>query len=129
MLDVALEVPLPLLTLGRLLQRHDARAAWIEVLHEALDGATLARRVAALEQNDDLLLGLLDPTLRLEQLDLQLGLVLLVGPPRDPRLVGVLAGLEEPPDRRRVALQPSQLLPHRCRVSARVVGQLLRLGA
>src|SRR5271166_2796172 len=42
MLDVALEIPLRALALARLLQRHNARAARVEMLHEALDGAALA---------------------------------------------------------------------------------------
>jgi hypothetical protein len=50
-LDVALEVPLAALDLARLFQRHDARAARVEVLHEALDRAALAGRVAALEKD------------------------------------------------------------------------------
>ena len=71
MVDVALEVPLRALALVRLFQRHDARAARIEMLHETLDRAALAGRVAALEQNDDLLAAFLDPILRLQELRLQ----------------------------------------------------------
>ena len=70
--DVALEVPLAALDLARLFQRHHARAARIEVLHEALDGAALAGRVAPLEQDHHALAGLLHPGLQLEQFDLQL---------------------------------------------------------
>jgi hypothetical protein len=70
-LDVALEVPLAALHLAGLFQRHHARAARVEVLHEALDGAALAGGVAALEQDDHALAGFLDPGLQLEQFDLQ----------------------------------------------------------
>ena len=52
---VALEVPLAALVLGGLFERDDARAARVEVLHEALDRAALAGGVAAFEQDDDLL--------------------------------------------------------------------------
>jgi hypothetical protein len=41
------------------------------VLHEALDRAALAGRVAPLEEDDHALAGLLDPGLQLQQLDLQ----------------------------------------------------------
>ena len=70
--DVALEIPLRALALGRLLQRDHARGARVHVLHEALDRAALAGGVAALEQDDDALAGALDPALRLQQLALQL---------------------------------------------------------
>jgi hypothetical protein len=77
-LDVALEVPLAALGFGRLLQRDHARAPRIQVLHEALDGAALARRVAALEQDHHALPGFLDPCLQLEQFHLKPVLLLLV---------------------------------------------------
>ena len=98
MLDVALEVPLRALALVRLFQRHDARAARIEMLHEALDRAALAGRVAPLEQNDDLLAGFLDPVLRLQELRLQRQHALDVVGFADLRLVGIVAGLEGAPD-------------------------------
>jgi hypothetical protein len=41
------------------------------VLHEPLDRAALAGRVAALEDDDQPLTGVLDPLLKLQQLDLQ----------------------------------------------------------
>jgi hypothetical protein len=59
------------LALARLLQGHDPGRARVEVLHEPLDGAALAGRVAALEQDDQPLPGGLDPVLELQQLDLQ----------------------------------------------------------
>ena len=60
--DVALEVPLAALALGRLLQRDHPGAARVEVLGEALDGAALAGRVAALEEDHDPLAGVLAPS-------------------------------------------------------------------
>ena len=51
-----------------------------DLLHEPLDGATLAGRVAALEQDDQPLTGRLDPLLELQQLDLQQALGPLVSP-------------------------------------------------
>ncbi|MCY1403690.1 hypothetical protein D9M71_188790 [compost metagenome] len=78
MLDVALEVPLAALGVAGFLQRHHPRAARIEMFHEALDGAALARRVTTFEQHDDALPGFLDPVLHLEQFHLQLLLELLV---------------------------------------------------
>ena len=90
-LHVALEIPLAALDLGRLLQRDDARAARIEVLHEALDRAALAGGVAAFEQDDDLLPGRLDPRLQLQQLDLQPVLLPLVAPARKQVQVRIAA--------------------------------------
>ena len=49
------------------------------MLHEALDRAALARRIATFEHHDDSLPGLLDPALHFEKLDLQFFLVSLVG--------------------------------------------------
>ena len=102
-LDVALEIPLRALALGRLLQRDDARAARVQVLHEALDRAALAGRVAPLEQHDDLLAGLLDPVLRLQQLRLQRQHALEIGLLLDLGAVGIVAGLEGAADRVGVA--------------------------
>ncbi len=76
--DVTLEVPLRALTLGGLLERDDAGAARVQVLHEALDGAALARRVTALEHDDVTQPVRLAPLLQLQQFDLQQPLVLLV---------------------------------------------------
>ena len=56
-LNVALEVPLSTLDLGRFLQRDHARAARIEVLHEPLDRTALAGGVPSLEQDHDALAG------------------------------------------------------------------------
>ena len=89
--DVALEVPLPALDVARLLQRHHARAARVQVLHEALDRAALAGGVAAFEQDHHALPGVLDPGLQLEQLDLQAVLLALVVAARHQVLVRVAA--------------------------------------
>src|SRR5262249_14379845 len=52
-LDVALEVPLGLLSLGRRAQRDDPGDPGIEVLGDPLDGAAFAGRVPALEHHHD----------------------------------------------------------------------------
>src|SRR5439155_26386355 len=51
--DVALEVPLRLLALGGRAQRHYPRETRVEALGDRLDRAALARRVPALEHDDD----------------------------------------------------------------------------
>ncbi len=48
------------------------------MLHESLDGAALAGGVAAFEEHDDALPGLLGPVLHLQQFDLQVLLELFV---------------------------------------------------
>jgi hypothetical protein len=75
---VALEVPLRALTVGRFLQRHHASTAGIQVLHEALDGAALAGRIAPLKENHVAGAVLLAPFLKFQQLDLEQPLVNLV---------------------------------------------------
>jgi hypothetical protein len=87
---VPLEVPLGLFPLARLLQRHHRRPPGVEVLHEALDRPALARRVASLEDDHDLLPGLLDPVLQLDQLDLEQVLLMLVFRPRHSLVVRVV---------------------------------------
>ena len=108
MLDVPLEVPLRALALGRLLERHDARPARIEVLHEPLDGAALAGRVASLEDDHQLLLRSLHPVLQLEQLDLQQALVPVVHLARQPFAVRVT--LAPGVDRRTVGPQQHRVV-------------------
>ncbi len=66
------------LFLSRLVQRHDTREARVEVLHEPLDRAALARGIPALEQQHEFLPGLLRPELDLQKLGLELGLLGLV---------------------------------------------------
>ena len=69
--DVALEIPLVALALGRRGQGDDAADARIEPLGDALDGAALAGGVAAFEQHDDLELLVLHPILQPHQFVLQ----------------------------------------------------------
>jgi hypothetical protein len=76
--------------LVRLLQRHHACAARVQVLGEPLDRAALSGGVAALEEHHDPLTGVLDPGLHLEQLDLQGPLDDLVLVPGHPLVVGVV---------------------------------------
>ena len=78
-LHIPLEVPLAAFHFSGLFQGHHAGTAWVQVLHETLDGTALARRIAAFEQDDDALAGFLGPGLQLEQLNLQQVLLLLVG--------------------------------------------------
>ena len=77
-MDVALEVPLGAFPVGRLLQRDDAGTAGVEVFHEPLDRAALARRIPALEHDDVPVAVGLAPLLQLEQFDLQQPFLLLV---------------------------------------------------
>jgi hypothetical protein len=67
---VALEVPLRLLAVRRGPERDDARAARIERLDDPLDGSALARGVAALEDQQEPLARILDPVLKLDELEL-----------------------------------------------------------
>src|SRR5690606_22226728 len=78
-LDVALEVPLPLLDVRGLVERHDASGTRVEVLREPLDRPALARGIATLEHDDVLAPRVLTPVLELEELDLQAVLLQLVG--------------------------------------------------
>jgi hypothetical protein len=71
MRDIALEVPLVLLALGGGGQGDDAGDTRIEPLHDALDGAALAGRIAALEQDHHLELLVDDPVLQTNQFMLQ----------------------------------------------------------
>ena len=87
MRDVALEVPLRPLALGRRRQGDDAADARVEALGDALDGAALARRVAALEQHDQLVAGVLHPVLQLDQLRLQPEQLVEIDPAVDRRFV------------------------------------------
>ena len=77
--DVALEVPLRSLALGRRAQRDDAAVmARVEPLHDALDRAALPGGVAALEDHDEPQAFVHDPFLHPHQLDLQARELLLV---------------------------------------------------
>ena len=82
MRDIALEVPLAALALGRRGQRHGAADARVETLGDPLDGAALARRVASLEDDDQLELLGDDPVLELDELALQAQELLEIELPR-----------------------------------------------
>src|SRR3954454_17719894 len=69
--DVALEVPLALLALGRRRERSDSGGTRIERLGDALDRTSLAGGVPALEDHDDPQALRADVLLLLDQLDLQ----------------------------------------------------------
>jgi hypothetical protein len=69
--NVPLEVPLRTFGFAWLGQGHYPPATWVHVFGDPLDRATLASRVAALEQDHDSVAGLLDRSLSLEQFDLQ----------------------------------------------------------
>jgi hypothetical protein len=64
----------------------DTGHARVQALRDALDDAALARRIAAFEQDDDLLLAVLHPVLQLDQFALQAEQLLEVG------LAGSLVG-------------------------------------
>src|SRR5262249_19883997 len=70
MRNIALEIPLRSLALVGCWKRGHSANAWIEPLGDALDNAALARRVAALENNDDLEALRDDPILQPDQLTL-----------------------------------------------------------
>ncbi len=69
--NVALEIPLCPLALGRCRQGDDAANATAEMLRDALYDATFTGRVAAFEDNDDFETFVLHPGLQLHQFQLQ----------------------------------------------------------
>ena len=89
-LHIALEVPLTGLGRGRLGQRDHPCGPRVEVLHESLDRAALARCVTPLEQQHMAFAVVLRPVLELQQLDLQSVLLLLVGVPVKQLVVRVV---------------------------------------
>jgi hypothetical protein len=101
---VPLEIPLGALALGRLFQRHDGRAARVQVLGKTLDRAAFSRGVPALEDDHDLLAGVLDPVLELDQFDLQHALGMLVIVARHPLVVRIVL----PPGVDGSAVRPEQ---------------------
>jgi len=113
--DVTLEIPLAAFRLGRFLERHDARAPGVQVLHETLDGAALAGGVTALEQRHDALPRFLDPALHLQEFDLELLFMDVVGLTGHPRLVGVGTAAERLTDRFRVLFHGGQAVDLRPR--------------
>ena len=96
-LDVALEIPLRLLALGRRAQRDHAADARVEAGRDRLDRAALAGRVAPLEQHDDLEPGVPDPLLEAVQLDVEPRKLLLVGLPVELCGPGLHGGRRVPP--------------------------------
>ena len=73
MRQIALDVHLRLLALGRRGQRDDAEDARADALGDRLDRAALAGAVAPLEDDADLQALVHDPFLQLDQLDMQAG--------------------------------------------------------
>jgi len=73
MRDVALDIHLRFLALGRRGQRDDPKDARAHPFCDGLDRAALARPVSAFEDNADLLAFVDDPLLQLHQLDVQAG--------------------------------------------------------
>ena len=69
--DIALEVPLGAFALGRRRQRHGATDARVETLGDPFDRPALARRIPALEDDDQLELLGDHPILELDELPLQ----------------------------------------------------------
>ena len=75
---IALEVPLSGFDVRGFGQSHHARAAGIQVLHEAADRAALPGRVAAFKEDHDLAARFLHPALELQEFHLQVILLLFV---------------------------------------------------
>ena len=69
--DVALEIPLRAFAVGRLGQRHDTGSADREMFGDSLDRPVLARPVAALQNDDDPLVGARHRHLGADQRELQ----------------------------------------------------------
>ena len=86
--EVALDIHLGLLALGRRRQRHHPEDPRADPLGQALDDPALAGGVAALEDDDDPCARSLHPGLQMRDLDLQAGDLVLVG--TVARLLGLL---------------------------------------
>ena len=71
--DITLKIPLAALALRGRAERHDAADARVQALGDALDDASLAGRVAALENDHDAQALQANPFLQLDQLELQMG--------------------------------------------------------
>ena len=100
-----MEVPLTEFGLRWFRQRHHSRRTRVEVLHEALDGATLTGGVTPLEQDHVLGAAVPCPVLEFQQLDLQLVLLGFVLIAFHPLLVGIVL----PPGLDRVATGIDQI--------------------
>src|SRR5882724_2870525 len=83
---VALRVELRLLALGGGGEGDHPEDARAHALGDGFDGPALAGAVAALEDDTDLEAFMLDPLLELDELDVQLGQLLLVGLPLEPAI-------------------------------------------
>src|SRR5690242_3066080 len=90
MFDVTLEIPLPPLPLGRDRKCDDPRVTGIQVFHETLYGAALARRVTALKDHHNAAARILDPVLQLQQFHLERALRVIVFITAQPLGVGIL---------------------------------------
>ncbi len=71
MSDVALEVPLAFFAFGGRAEGDDTTYSWIEGFGNALNGASLPCRIAALEESDDAQPFVSDPFLKLDEFDLE----------------------------------------------------------
>ena len=87
---VTLEIPLPLLTLGRDIERDDPRGPGIQMLHEALDSAAFAGGIPTLEYNDEAAAPILHPVLQLEQFDLEDPFRMIVFLAAQPLVIGIV---------------------------------------
>src|SRR5688572_10367628 len=76
--DVTLKVPLRLLSVGRRAQGDNPAATGVERLADGLDCSPLSCRISAFEDEHQLLAGLFDPVLHLDQLEMQLRELVLV---------------------------------------------------
>ena len=89
-IHIALEVPLGAFLLRRLLQSYHPRTSGIEMFHEALDGATLASCIPALEHDHVPVVIALRPLLQLQQFDLEQTFLLLILVAGHAMVVGVV---------------------------------------
>src|SRR5208337_1271184 len=76
--NIALEVPLSFLALGRRAQGDDLADAGVEGFCDALDGAAFAGCIPAFKDHDDAQVFMANPLLELDQLDLQATVLLFV---------------------------------------------------
>ena len=92
---VALKIPLAFFVLGGFFQCDDFRGTGVQVLHEALDGSTLAGCIAAFENDHNFLTGHFHPVLNLQEFNLEAGFLFFVFRPWNPVGIGIFAFLEE----------------------------------
>lgn len=65
-LDIALKIPLPLFSFRGLFQGHHTSTARIQMLHETFDGSAFTGGIASIEDDNQALPGVFDPSLQLE---------------------------------------------------------------